>query len=93
MNRQQRRHPQQQTISLADLKAQLREEMAGEMEAIIEMNTYRIINGMLLAINSELNVGAIRGDRIVAKANEFISSMSPEDLHKLVRTRIYKEKV
>ena len=93
MNRQQRRHQQQQTISLADLKAQLREEMAGEMEAIIEMNTYRLINGFLLAMNSELKVGATRGERVIAKANEFIESLSPEDLHKLVRMRIYKEEV
>ena len=93
MNRQQRRHQQQQSISLKDLKAQIREEMAEEVNALIDTSIRNLINGILLAMNSELKVGAARGEKVIAKANEYVSSLSTEDLHTLVRMRIYKEEV
>ena len=98
MNRKQRRQQPKQlqethTISIPALKAKIRAEMADEVDAAIDDNTHRLINGMLLAMNATLKVGPVRAERVVTKACEFIQSMSSEELHKLTRQKVYKEKV
>lgn len=87
MNRHQRRH--QPSLSLSEIRAQVRAELVAEMNAIIEQNTHQLIDGMLLAMNSELKIGTVRGQRVVNKANELIQSMSPEELHKLALEKMF----
>lgn len=77
---------------MGELKAQIREEMVEEVEDLINGNTYRLIDGILLAMNSTLGVGAVRAERVMTKANEYINSLTAEELHQLVRKKIYRDK-
>ncbi len=95
MNRKQRRQKPQQTetLSIPALKARIRAEMASEVDAAIDDNTHRLIDGMLLAMNTLFGFGPVRAERVVTKASEFIQAMSSEELHTLTRRKVFKEKI
>lgn len=98
MNRKQRRQQPRQlqethTISIPALKAKIRAEMADEVDATIDDNTHRLINGLLLAMNALYGFGPVRAERVVTKASEFIRTMSSEDLHVQTRRKVFKEKI